>query len=254
MGIDLGAPLFIKYASLRYFKPGEHHVKRYCTDNVLLLVFDGVLRFSEDGVEQTVRAGEYFIQKKNTYQSSFAPSDSPKYLYVHFDGEWSDEGDTLPYRGDFNYSLLGELIEKIDNASHKKTVYAELQYLFLKLILSLKKKTVKSEEALRFSKFIDENIDKISSLTDICNEFHYSKNYVIRIFNREFGITPIQYVNNVRIERATYLIETTSLPIEEISERCGYSDYAYFYRRFVQKNGICPVAWRRKMQSNPLSM
>ena len=56
-GIDLNRNLVYKFASFRYFERGEHHVSRFCLDNVLLLVFGGVLRFSEDGEEIEVRAG-----------------------------------------------------------------------------------------------------------------------------------------------------------------------------------------------------
>ena len=51
LGVDLGKPMCCKYASFRFFEEKEHHITRFCTDNVLLLVFAGVLRFSEDGEE-----------------------------------------------------------------------------------------------------------------------------------------------------------------------------------------------------------
>ena len=45
-GIDLNKPIRYKTASLRFFKEGEHHISRRCPEDVLLLVYDGVLRFS----------------------------------------------------------------------------------------------------------------------------------------------------------------------------------------------------------------
>ena len=83
--------------------------------------------------------------------------------------------------------------------------------------------------AEQMSEYVEENIEKIVSLEDICKAFHYSKNYIIRIFNKEFGISPVQYINEVKLRRAMYLLETTSKPIGEIATRCGYADYAYFY-------------------------
>ena len=50
-GIDLNKNINYKYASLRFFNEGEHHIDRICGEDVLLLVFKGVLRFSEDGTE-----------------------------------------------------------------------------------------------------------------------------------------------------------------------------------------------------------
>ena len=250
-GIDLNSPIHYQFASLRFFEKKEHHIARYCSVNVLLMVYQGVLRFSEDGEQVEVHAGEYYIQRKNCYQGGELPSDAPHYLFVHFDGEWSDQATALSYRGNFDYGKLSELMKKIDTASHQKHLFAEQQYLFHKLLLSLYQKTPASEMAEKISKYVEENLSAITSLSDLCEAFHYSKNYVERLFRREFGMSPIQYVNEVKVRKAMYLLETTSKPIAVISEECGYLDYPYFYKRFVQKTGVSPSEWRMTIQRNP---
>ena len=49
-GILLDQSIRYRHSSFRYFKEGEHHIERFCKDEVLLLIFDGVLRFEEDGI------------------------------------------------------------------------------------------------------------------------------------------------------------------------------------------------------------
>lgn len=66
-GIDLNKPITYIHSSLRFFNEKEHHINRFCEENVLLLVYKGVLRFSENGIEHEVRPGEYYIQKAMTY-------------------------------------------------------------------------------------------------------------------------------------------------------------------------------------------
>ena len=251
-GIDLNSFLAYKCASLRFFEKNEHHVSRFCNDNVLLMVYDGVLRFSEDGEETEVHAGKYYIQRKNRYHEGRIKSDAPKYLYVHFDGEWTEDSTALSYMGDFDYALLSDLIGEIDSSAHKNAPFCEMQYLFLKLILALKNNSEEKTTVHPFSEYVDKNLAKISSLSDICEEFHYSKNYVIRVFNKEFGKSPIQYINDAKIKRAMYLLQATSRPIREVMEECGYSDYSYFYKRFLGKTGLAPQKWREKIQKNPL--
>ena len=250
-GIDLNRPILYEFASLRFFEKKEHHIERFCSVNVLLMVYQGVLRFSENGKQVEVRAGEYYIQRKNCYQTGELASDAPHYLFVHFDGEWSDQPGALPYRGSFDYSTLSELMLQINTASHQKYMYAEQQYLFHKLLLSLRQKVPSNALADKLSKFVEENIAEITSLSDLCEAFHYSKNYVERLFQREFGVSPIQYINDVKIKKAMYLLETTSKPIAAISEECGYFDYPYFYKRFIQKVGVSPSEWRKIIQRNP---
>lgn len=63
----------------RAFQPGEKHVTRVCPEDVLLLMFSGVLRFTEDGVPVEVRGGEYYIQKRGLSQQGQVPSDCPVY-------------------------------------------------------------------------------------------------------------------------------------------------------------------------------
>ena len=251
IGIDLNKPILYKHASFRFFKKKEQHINRFCQDNVLILVYDGTLRFSENGVDRIVRAGEYYIQRKNCDQKGPIASDEPKYLYVHFDAEWTDSPDALCYSGQFDVRWFYELMKKIDTASHQNASYSELEYLFLKLLLSLRKKPEKNALAEQLSLYVEENIKKIISLEDICEAFHYSKNYIIRIFKKEFGVSPIQYINEVKQRRAMYLLESTSKPIGEIAIECGYSDYAYFYKKFVQKTGLNPQQWRKDIQTSP---
>lgn len=253
IGINFDLPILYKQASFRFFEKGEHHITRFCQDNVLLLVFDGVLRFSENGKQVEVHAGEYYIQKQNMYQGGELVSDSPHYLYIHFDAEWTEENSVFPYRGHFDFTVLSDLLTRIDSASHQRLPYNELQYLFLKLLLSLKEKPLVNPMAHTLIEYVDQNLDRIASLSDICEAFHYSKNYIIRIFNQEFGMSPIQYINDAKIQRAMYLLETTSKPIVDIMLECGYHDYPYFYKRFIQKNGISPIKWRKQIQKDPLS-
>ena len=251
-GIDLNKNLTYKIASFRYFEKKEHHISRFCRHNVLLLVLDGVLRFSEDGEEAEVRAGEYYVQRKDRYQSGETASDAPKYLYVHFDGEWCDDENAFPYRGKFDVEGLYALMERIDSAAHAERTQAELQYLFLKLILTLKEKAVTSDTASRLFDYVEKKLSRISSLSDMCEEFHYSKNYIIRIFKKELGTSPIKYINAMRIKRAKYLLGSTSKSVREIAEECGYSDYPYFYKCFVRESGLSPLRWRKQIQEDPL--
>ena len=79
-GINLNHPIDYKCASFRYFDPGERHVTRICKEDVLLLVFEGVLRFSENGVPCEVNASQYYIQNHYTFQTGEYPSSSPRYL------------------------------------------------------------------------------------------------------------------------------------------------------------------------------
>ena len=248
-GINLNGNIAIRHASMRYFDRGERHVNRFCRENVLLMVFDGILRFSEDGRDVEVGAGRYYIQRKNTYQEGKVPSDKPKYLYVHFDADITDTEGSLPLSGDFDTERLMGIMTMLDEASHNDSAYIEREYLFLKLLLSLRTKRTLSEPLTKAQDYIRKNIKTVSSLDELCQELHYSKNYVIRIFKKELGKTPFQYINTERISLAKYLLETTSRSLSEIATECGFSDYPYFYKCFLKEECTSPSEWRKRIQT-----
>ena len=85
-----------EYSSFRTFFKDEHHISRICNENVLLIVFSGVLRFEEDGKEVEIGAGEFYIQKAGLVQTGIRKSDLPRYYYIHFtSAEFCDEGLSL---------------------------------------------------------------------------------------------------------------------------------------------------------------
>jgi transcriptional regulator GlxA family with amidase domain len=66
-----------------------------------------------------------------------------------------------------------------------------------------------------------------------------------RRFKAATGVPLIDYLQNLRIERGKHLLETTDLPVEEISAEVGYSDASFFRRLFKRLAGLTPVAYRR---------
>ena len=250
-GIELDKPAVFLYSSLRYFSENEYHITRFCEDDVLLLVFDGVLRFSENGKNYEIHPGEYFIQKGGCRQEGCFPSLAPKYLYIHFRGTWGNSDTTVPRSGKFDYIKFKPLIENLDNMCHKNYSYTDKCAVFYYILSLLKTKPKKSGEADKISEFIEKNYLNNITLSDLSAEFHYSKNHIINIFKKEYKITPIQYANRLKIEQAERLLETTSEDIMLISQKSGFSDYPHFYKTFLKKNGVTPTEWRNKKRMNP---
>ena len=101
------------FSANRQFEQNECHMTRIYELSVLLLVRKGVLRFTENGVPTEVHAGEYYIQKPNTYHEGPMPSDAPNYYFIHFVGHYNKAG-ALPLRGQFNIDHIQPIIEKIE--------------------------------------------------------------------------------------------------------------------------------------------
>lgn len=244
-GIDLNKEIKYKFASLRFFDKKEYHVDRVCDDDVLLLVFDGILRFSEDGVFYEVHPGEYHIQKHGSIQKGVLPSESPKYLYVHFYAEWTDDS-LICKRGNFDYEYLKRDIDEMNALSYSDAPYILKANKFYTILSMLCKKTTFESTADEILKFINKNYQKDINIESLCKTFSFSKNHIINVLKKAIGMTPIAYLNLVRLKRAEELLITTSDGIENISISCGYQNYSHFYRQFIRKNNVSPESFRKQ--------
>lgn len=251
-GIDMNKPISFLYASLRYFSEGEKHTTRTCPEDVIVLVFDGILRFVEDDTEYEVHPGTYHIQRHGSRQCGVIPSDCPQYLYVHFLADWSDNGrTTLPKRGTFDYQALKPLMDTIDTMSHGDFTICECSAKFCELLSALYRKPTVPTTAGIIADHIAKSFMNGITLESLAEEFHFSKNHVINIFKKEYGITPFEYINSLRIKKAEWLLEVTSKTAESIAFECGYNNYSHFYKIFRSINGISPTEWRAKKRITP---
>ncbi len=82
------------------------------------------------------------------------------------------------------------------------------------------------------------------SLAAIAKSVGLSTSYLIRLFQRELNCTPHEYVIQLRMEHAKYLLKTTSMPVKKIAEESGYSSSSSFVSAFTEKVGIPPQQYR----------
>ena len=91
---------------------------------------------------------------------------------------------------------------------------------------------------------IYQNID----VDELANVACITKPYLIRLFKRESGVSPVQYINKKKVERAQLLLVTTDKPVKEIAYELGFSDHSYFIRLFHKLSGITPQEYRLRMR------
>ncbi|MNB79931.1 Arabinose operon regulatory protein [compost metagenome] len=82
------------------------------------------------------------------------------------------------------------------------------------------------------------------TIEELAEQAHLQPNYFIRVFKRQFGTSPIQYINKKRLEEAKLLLVTTNLLLSEIGERVGIPDISYLSRTFKAATGFSPTAYR----------
>ena len=67
---------------------------------------------------------------------------------------------------------------------------------------------------------------------------------LMRLFQRHFGVSPLEYRNKLRMEAAGRLVAHSTLPMKEIAERLGYRSPLYFSTAFRRTFGLSPSRYR----------
>ena len=85
-------------------------------------------------------------------------------------------------------------------------------------------------------------------LTLILSKSGYSEDYIRSCFKKITGKTPNEFLTDIRIKNACFLIDIykNKISLSEISERCGYLDYIYFSKRFKSVMGMSPREYRNQ--------
>ena len=73
--------------------------------------------------------------------------------------------------------------------------------------------------------------------------------YLSNTFRKEIGTTLTDYVRTKRIEYAKKLLETTSLQIQSIAQKCGILDLNYFSKVFKKYTGLTPSEYIQKRKA-----
>jgi YesN/AraC family two-component response regulator len=92
--------------------------------------------------------------------------------------------------------------------------------------------------------FIRTHLTQKITLKDLSDYWSISPQHLIRLFHSTYNITPIQYINNIKIVHSKELLRKTPLSIKEIAYEIGIDDPYYFSRLFCKLSGEYPSVFR----------
>lgn len=94
--------------------------------------------------------------------------------------------------------------------------------------------------------YINEHFSEPIQLKDMADAASLSPYYFSRLFTKETGLTPHQYLIATRISSAKYLLSYTGHSVKEICFRTGFSDVSTFCSTFRKKEGVTPSSYRNR--------
>lgn len=87
---------------------------------------------------------------------------------------------------------------------------------------------------------------KIEDLAKWC---HISETHFRRIFSSYMNMSPLEYINLVRIQTACEYLKKTDSSVSDIAHKCGFSTMSTFNRNFKQVMGVSPCEWRKRPEN-----
>lgn len=204
-----------------YFKP------EYFSDSLLAQFSEEKLlyRFFVESLNKEEQVGRYYVFQFNIYDD------------VHF------------------YSLL--LLKQVVKMRYFDNKVTKSAFLLLIVEISqlanealCLKDSVVSNRLLMYEilAYMENHLTTVS-LEKTAKIFHFHPNYLSSLLKKYIGLTFTECLIDLRLKYAKKYLEQTDLSIQEITEKVGYSDKAFFFRVFKKNMGVTPGAYRKQLES-----
>lgn len=205
----------------------------------------------------TVNEGDTFLLPEGTNQIYYSnPDNQFERIWINFKGDLAQAlldiynlNDTIVFKNINTLDIFTEIHEKckkLHDPSEYKNQTAQLFLKFIQFLADNKQttnETTSDIEQIRL--YIDCNITENIKISDIAQNFSFSKEHIIRIFKKNYGITPHRYILESKIRLAMIMLKTTDMRIDEIAEKLSFSDSHHFSTQFKKLMGCKPSAYRR---------
>ena len=87
--------------------------------------------------------------------------------------------------------------------------------------------------------------DPMMTVSQLSDLFHLSQSYLLRIFKRDLGMGVLEYISQMRIQKAKRLLKETKDTVGAIAEQVGYTNSLALIRAFRKQENLTPTEYRR---------
>ena len=221
---------------MRYFR-GQRH-QRHAHDQVQVsVIVRGEMREDAAGKLHTVHAGDVVLKPAGTLHAD--EFDATRIVCIDFDPRA------------FDVQLGGYAWHRVDRAS---AAGLRLALRFLRgadvtddvdeLLAALPETQPRDRvKARRAAALID--IERPLRIREIANELGLHPVYLTRIFTEQWGCTPREYLQRLRVRAAVHALSSTTRSLADVALGAGFSDQSHMTRAVARATGLTPAALRR---------
>ena len=250
--------LYPMQCGLFSYLPGYSLTRESFDSFLLMYIQNGELSLSFEGTTQRVTAGQFVLL--DCYERhSYSTSKGWECIWCHFDG--------ITARSYYNYvvSRLGNVFSLPDPyvVLNKLTAILKIFYsaalvqepliskyltdifteflLYTPMNVHFRDYATIAEETITY---INEHFKEDVTVEELASRAGLSQYHFIRIFKKETGFTPHEYLVNTRIATARYLLKNSCLSVKDICYATGFSSESVFCSAFKRRQGMTPNQYR----------
>ncbi len=236
---------------------GMNHLKRKKTTHMksrpcygLSLKLEGLTVYKCEGHYYECSPHKIILYKKGAdYQ--FTIKEFGPCIIINFDLLEGDFGfQSIQIKDNQKYiSLCREIIDSFNSEEdgHKLKAKAKLYELLFLIVSEMDSKTTISKNKIDPAiKYINNNIDKKITNSELAKMCFVSEVYLRKLFLKITGVTPQQYVIQRKIKMAKSWLLSTRMAINEIAFKLGYPDVYSFSKSFKIHSGCSPQQFRKQ--------
>lgn len=266
-------PYFVE-AGRAEFRVGDRHPNRRNLGIYdLLIVAEGELHIGENGKEWSLIEGDTLLLLPDGEHYSVKPCEQKTVFYwIHFEHVAKQQGvraaetdgpaqASLPFGNPYslripkqaclsNPQVAFELMRQLLLLPVGDSFWEE-QHLLAGILALLEegRSGGTSSSATRLAEkaaaYLQLNFRNEITNETLAEALHFHPNYIVRCMKMKYGVTPIHYLLEFRLERAKRLLVSTEWSIERISEEVGFHYSPYFSSSFKRSVGLSPLRYRK---------
>lgn len=228
----------------------------------LFFVLEGSGKFLLRDTTLRIKAGDLVIIPPHIEHTERSSPHTPlKYYVLGIDGIAFQSIDSTGSVQIFSNSenqpsianLIGQIYREVKNKVYGSDIICQnlLEILIILLIRSQRLIPIPinsarmTKECAMVKEYLDANYAEHITLDTLTRLTHMNKYYMAHSFTKFTGLSPIQYLNQRRMETACRLLKDTDYSISDIASSTGFSSQSYFSQTFRKYYGINPIKYRQ---------